>query len=594
MRALFDMNFIDIRDKLLISNNLTEYNEIVSFMRNPLSGLPPKAKQRLLDFGNSSFETEIITWFKTAPSDYDEKIRLGQIIIWQEILLAYEALSESYKLLKDIQVVVYKNDYLKSVNQVRSTLDIYAKSKAAITTLESHLGVDRYLDFIAESEFGILREKFDDIHRILDTKLTEYKKLFALNWGNTNVCDVMIHKLVRPNMDNQICSLFQHSKKRVWLFIIDGCGMGQYLWSKSVVPINVNLAYSNNIFKWLSDNNLLDEYILGAPLVTDTAAGMSQIFIGKNSKTTRIFSSTVNDDTHKKDFIPIKSLPTQSFAKIANTECQSFTVDISSENYDMKIYYCSKYDERNVSGFSKYIFDGAEVKQVALPERVFSFLREDTQKDSSGASVIYITSVDHYGHTMGSFSQFERYEYEKLNQLFKNFLIDTAKNHPDFFDGSTSIVITADHGMTESYKINISRDTISRFLAQYHEYPSIVDANRAEFIYGISKSKIGPCAQGLRTFFSSKKVNALVLTKNDELFSAFIPEYEQGYSNTSPDIIVLLISEGLFYNKNTSEHLMHFGGHGGHSVDEVFVPLINLELNKELYNKINNRFLNLN
>ena len=587
------MDFLKIRDSLLISEEMDIYNAIISFMDNPNFALSAKAKAWLVDNDYSDFESFIIHWFKTNPSDYNVKISLGQIIIWQEVMVAYKSLIKAYTLISQAQVVVYSNDYLKSVSQVYSILDIYAESKAAITTLESHLGVDRYLDNIAEKEFGVLRKKFDRIHKILDSKLAEYKKLFTKNWGNTNVCDLMIHKLIRPNMDNQICSLVQSNKKRVWLFIIDGCGMGQYLWSKRVVPMNVNLAYSNNIFTWLAENKLVDEYILGAPLVTDTAAGLSQLFTGKSSKTTRIFSSTVNDNSEKK-YTSVKSLSPSAFNHVANTDNQSFTVDISSEKDAMTIYYCSKYDEKNASGFSKYIFDGAEVKQVALPERVFSFLREETDKNLSGANVIYITSIDHFGHTMGSFSQFERYEYEKINQLFKNFLIDTAKNHKELFDGTNSIIFTADHGMTESYKNNISKNDISRFFLQYNERPTIIDANRAEFIYGISKNKIEQCALGLRTYLSSQKINALVLTSKEELFSSFMPDNCTDYHETTPDIAVLLISEGLFYNKNTSEHLVHFGGHGGHNTDEVFVPLLNIELNNSLYEKINDRYLNLN
>lgn len=59
-----------------------------------------------------------------------------------------------------------------------------------------------------------------------------------------------------------------------------------------------------------------------------------------------------------------------------------------------------------------------------------------------------------------------------------------------------------------------------------------------------------------------------------------------------PDIVARFVGEGLFYsNPQANEHLLHFGGHGGYSVDEVFVPLIEVNLNNELLEKIKKRFL---
>ena len=194
---------------------------------------------------------------------------------------------------------------------------------------------------------------------------------------------------------------------------------------------------------------------------------------------------------------------------------------------------------------------------------------------------------------MGSFSQFERYEHEKINQLFRNYLIDMAKKHEDFFDGNTSILITADHGMTESYRINISKTDIIGIMRQVNEKPRIVEANRAEFIYGITKGQEQVCVTALQEWFDDRKIDALILTHGDPLFEEMTPQNDPNYDNTTPDIIIFLISEGIFYSKDVGDNLMHFGGHGGRSVDEVFVPLINIEMNSKLYGEISNRFLNL-
>ena len=92
--------------------------------------------------------------------------------------------------------------------------------------------------------------------------LAEYKILYVKKWNTANIYNLIIHKMIRKNLDNQVCTLIQGKKKRVLLFVVDGFGMGQYFWSKKVVPQNNNLTYSNNVFEWLSRENLIDELIL--------------------------------------------------------------------------------------------------------------------------------------------------------------------------------------------------------------------------------------------------------------------------------------------------------------------------------------------
>lgn len=586
------MNLRRLRETLLEQNAIKEYCDIQDFLQNPYKGLLEETRTKLLSLEQENFEKEIIDWFRSDNLDYRNKIIFGQLIIWQEVNIAYTELLRVEKQLKETILVFYEENYLKSTEQISMILNLYSNAKAAITRLEINLGVDRYLDNLSTKDFELLVKKFDEIHKGVEMLLAEYKILYVKKWNTANIYNLIIHKMIRKNLDNQVCTLIQGKKKRVLLFVVDGFGMGQYFWSKKVVPQNNNLTYSNNVFEWLSRENLIDELILGAPLITDTAAGISQIFIGKTAKDTRIFSSSVKKEGDNR-MIPVKNLNQSDFLRIADTGFNSFTVDVLSEKDFMRIYYCSKYDMEHVSGFSKFVFDSADVKSIVPSERVFSFLKEDICEEKEGVTVVYITNIDNSGHVMGSFSQFERYEHEKINMLFKNFLIEAAQNNPEIFNGETSILVTADHGMTESYRINISKNEILDVFKIHHEHPRIIEANRAELIYGVSHSKINGCKAALKQFLEEKGVQALVLSREDDLFDSFIPRTEWAFIDTSPDIIILLISEGIFYSKDVGENLMHFGGHGGHSIDEVFVPLLNIELNQNLRDKIEKRFLNL-
>lgn len=584
------MKFKILREKLLLDNQIDFYKEIIGLMQNPFGILSSECKQYLERNGFVETEQYLKKLEKESKELYKRNITFGQLVMWEKYLFVYlDLMSVKYELM-NISLVYYEDNYLKSNEQIHKVMTVFAKAKAAISKMESELSVDRYLDTIAESDFTFLVKIFDDIHRIAEKKLDKYKQLYTTKWNSGNVCEILLHKLVRSNMDNQVCSLFPSKRKHTFLFIIDGLGLGQYLWSKEVVPANHNFVYSENVFKWLSDSKLSEEYILGAPLVTDTAAGMCQIYTGKTSRETRVFSSTIKR-YDRGSFTGIKEESEEDFKDIANTDNFSFTVDVSSECDVMNIYYCSKYDRNRISGFSKYIFDGAKVTSIVPPERVFSILREDCRDLQKGATVVYITSIDNSGHVMGSFSQFERYEHEKLNSLIRNFLIELAKEQPELFDGTTSILLTADHGMTESYRINISRKDILDELHRNHEHAErLIEANRALFLYGVS-GFIEDSKDILKKYFERKDIDALVLSTGDELFDSFMPAQDANYIDTTPDIVVLLVSEGIFYSKDVGKNLMHFGGHGGHSIDEVFVPAVEIELNQELLVSLNSRFL---
>lgn len=586
------MNFRKIREYFIENNLIREYHDIQTFLQNPFKGICESTEAVLNEINEKDFVQLVVEWFKNSPHDYRDKVILGQVVIWQEVLNAFNELLNVENILNNMHLVFFENDYLKSCEQVNKVLELYADAKVAITKLETHLGVDRYLDRVSQADFHLLLKKFDSIHQLTERILCDYKILYTKIWNTTNIYDISIHKLIRRNMENQVCSLLQSKKKKMILFIIDGFGMGQYFWSKKVVPQNSNLAYSNNIFAWLKNEGLSSEYTLGAPLITDTAAGISQIFIGKTAKDTRIISSTLKKAGNNK-IVPVKKLEQSEFISIVDTNYTSLTTDVLSEKNHLKIYYCSKYDESHISGFSKYVFGSGEVRSIIPAERVFSFLRDDMKSDTEGMIVVYITSIDNSGHVMGSFSQFERYEHEKINMLFKNFLIEIVNSNPEVFDGGTSIVLTADHGMTESYRINISKFEILDSLKPLHVRPWIVEANRAEFLYDIAEEDINRCKETLKIFFGEKNIDVLVLSKGDDLYDTFMPNLDSSFINTVPSIIIMFISEGIFYSRDVDENLMHFGGHGGHSIDEVFVPLINIELNKKLKEAITKRFLSL-
>lgn len=207
-------------------------------------------------------------------------------------------------------------------------------------------------------DYKLIQSKLE-IHHLSEEMLQEYKVLYTKVWNTTNVYEVAKHKLVRRNMSNQVCSLVQAKKKNLILFVIDGFGLGQYFWSKKVVPQNSNFAYSNNIFNWLNEEGLSNEYALGAPLVTDTAAGISQIFIGKTAKDTRVISSTLKKDGVAR-VVPVKNIDQSEFIKIVNTSYNGISADVLSENIAsqfMRRYVTGNFDNKITRINTEDIFD---------------------------------------------------------------------------------------------------------------------------------------------------------------------------------------------------------------------------------------------
>ena len=207
-----------------------------------------------------------------------------------------------------------------------------------------------------------------------------------------------------------------------------------------------------------------------------------------------------------------------------------------------------------------------------------------------------MTAIDNTGHTMGAFSKFEKFEHLKLNSLFKNFLIELAIDFPSLFDGQTSILITADHGMSESARLMINRHEIASYLNNNGiKKPVIIEDNRALLLYGIEGEKQKMCEHLLQRFFESKNVVVDTITKQDTQFLQYFSRSQTNPEKPDimPDIVVRIISNGLFYsNTSISKHLMHYGGHGGSSISESFVPLIELVLSDDLLRKLKARFIN--
>lgn len=585
----------NVRNQLLEKNLAEEYKSIMSFFENPdedeaesiINSLPIILKDE-----TSTVLNYIINMFESEFSSYRDEILFGQRLIWSQVFTCYESLCKVRERIGKYSLTIYSDDFLAANNELNKLFACYAEVQIEMSKFEDTLGVDRYLDSLCNSDIIPLENILSEIKDEFEDKIKPYKEIFVKKWSTINIAPLITHELIRYDNNNQVCTLFECNKKRTVLFVIDGFGYIQYLWHKNMNRETVNYTYNENIFAWLDKIGCIKEYILGSAYISDTGAGLAQVFTGKSAIETGIVSSKVGS-INSGSYIETKKIDVCQFK---NTFCSENSITELMNIFDKKskVFYGSRYG-RKISGFSDLIFKGAQVREILPPERMFEILKDELEMNEEGLNIVYLTGIDNSGHTMGAYSKFEKFEHEKFNMLLRNFLIEIAIDNQEYFDGKTSLIITADHGMAESSKLMISRKVLKdRFYCDNIRGANFIENNRAMLIYGLCNDDYSKAKNSLINYFSELKVDVDIIVKGTSEYEKwYCTDINNSISNIAPDIVVRLISNGLFYSKETSRHLLHYGGHGGASAGELFVPLLEITLNNKLLRNIQNRFINI-
>lgn len=601
-----------LRRKLLKNHDFSNFNSLLEYMLNPYEIIDSTEYHDLEVFEDSvisknylnSLKNEIYSIYCNDRNDYREYIINGQCDIWDNIGRVYIKLFSIKKTIEDIQIDIVDDNYYMACQEVKKILELCSACFSEVSKYEQVMGIDRYLSDINKTDTETLYMLVQEIKSIANKKLHRYKYYYQTKWNVTSVSDTIKHMLLERNYTSPVTKNIWVEQQNVIMFIIDGFGYSQYLWNLNTSTASKSYTLNENIFSMMRGNSFFnDNLILGSSLVSDTGAGLAQIYTGKLPKDTGVVASKVYrsdgyrfyhyNDRLKNNIIDVKNTVFQ-FDKLISPEAKSFIEELKDGGVDISIYYCSRYHEK--CGFGKLCFGDNEVKEILPPERVFRILFDEIKEsENKQFRLVYYTSLDNTGHTTGAFSCFEYYEHKKVNSLMTNFIIQLAQYKPYLFNGKTSLVITADHGMAESSKGVIGR---SDFYKLYPEYikgiDGIVECNRAMLFYNVIPEKIIEAGKEISTIFYEKGIIVKVYSKKDYIYKELIfnPMNEFSSSN-SPDIIALIEGEGIIYNKSINENLYHFSGHGGCGVEEVFVPLICINLTEDLKDMIDNRFLKM-
>lgn len=592
------MNLFKLRTIFVEKDDLVGFKLVLAFLHEPtfqrleqicLSKNCEFYKDDIMSLGNT-----IINLKKNDVEKYRVIYRLKQYSIWESFYYCIRTLHANEEKLKTIDINIYKNNYNKSCEAVIRVCEIFSESQYAVTKLEDNIGVDRFLDRIVYDDMKSIADKLDNQFMIANKLLASYKLFFKEKWNLTNISKLISHKLISYDENSYICSNYSTNNENVIFLLIDGFGLTQYLWNKKLNADEENLSLNDNIFSYLSRNRLMKESVLGASYVTDTGAGIAQIMLGQDATKTGLISSLV--ETTDRKFQNNKNVDNNTFYEEFNIPDDTIFKNCQKNQITSTTFYCSNFDYRNLSSYTIETFKPSKLEKVVPYERVFQkMLREiKTFKNNNNKNLIvsYITAIDHSGHTMGAFSKFEKYEHYKINSLFKNFMIELVLATPYLFNGKNSILISADHGITESSNRMISWKDINYEFKKKKIYSSIfLENNRALFIYGLHDINLAYSI--LKDYFENLNIKVDILTELDPNYSHFF--YCGNHSSTKeimPQIVVSLISKGLFFSRTVDEELKHYGGHGGNSICESFVPLLEITLDKKLKSFLENHFIN--
>ena len=131
----------------------------------------------------------------------------------------------------------------------------------------------------------------------MNEKLLMCKDLYIDKWGINNISRIIKHQVDNECFENPITSVLNSKMDRVIFFLVDGFGYTQYLWNNKYSSSKKKYTIDMNYFDYLSKKGKLNEFILGSSYISDTGAGLAEIFTGALPEDSNIYSSNYHDET---------------------------------------------------------------------------------------------------------------------------------------------------------------------------------------------------------------------------------------------------------------------------------------------------------
>lgn len=584
------------------SQDVTDYKGFLSSLLDPrvrgqdllvyrCVDLPTIASTNTLSTGTwlpAAARAFCVTFKQLKPQVYQEVCR-SQLPIWEAFGASLECLVDLVKRVNLLNAPAREGDYDSSCMGARSLLECLASAYYQLSRFERRMGVDRYMaPALIGQDIQQLHDLVRNVRAIVNNKLDSHRPLFQRDWGNFRVADI-VRRLLGYASADPFTSRFPTNQKTVLLLVLDGLGFVQHKWNQLMTKDRRLSTFGGSVLDFLVDQpEYTDSIVLGSPLISDTGAGLAQIFSGVPSRENRVYSSYLSDG--RGGFFDAKKVRTSAewADRVGGMFPMTFFDDL--EGTKVKVFACGARNQP--STFAQRNWGTHPVEPVNPSERFPRALLRDLQgrEDARRLYVVYYPLIDHQGHSLGSFSSFELHEYDRLNYLLSSFILQLLSSIPNLFDGSTTVLITADHGMFESAGVAITLDEILQWVsaAGLHR-PRVTMANRAILLYNVRLGELYKTEKSLRELLKSKRMDGEFVSRNDSLYHDLIYEGED-FPPRLPDLIILLRDEGLAIPRPIAMPYLHHGGHGGCSAEETYVPCISITLTLRLAQSLWERY----
>lgn len=530
----------------------------------------------------------MFNFYREDPQNFQKNFTEGQYIIWQTIFSCAENL---VKIKDDVEKIGYsakKGNYPNSCEVVKEFLSFLAEAYRQITLVEKKLGIDRYLATSGLTrDIKILHDLVGEIRFLCNKKLETTVIDFQENWNIASISKAIEKMLGETIQDNSVTNSIDVNQEKVIFLLLDGFGYTQYLWYLRGIRERKSTTFSLNIFEWLSEFDEFDDnQILSSTLITDTGSALATIFSGKQPSETHIYASKI---LHGLRVIKVKQVIGEKFSSLVDKYPNSFLDRLPSVQIHIFDGGRKKPNFNEVS-FSGMIYSNKVRTPIPISDRIFKKILTSIDSSKKQLIVAYFPLIDNTGHSIGAFTSFESYEYEKLNILLVEFLLNLAQTKKEIFDGKTTILISADHGMFEtSIKKFTMNELMSHISGKNLPIPLYANNNRAVLFYHIAERNLELYRTAIKEFLESKQIEAKILISTEELFSKLI----NSKNPDCPSLILLIQGDGFAMDFELEEEQLHHGGHGGCSCEEVFVPFISLRLTPNLHRHLIEHFAKL-
>jgi hypothetical protein len=355
-----------------------------------------------------------------------------------------------------------------------------------------------------------------------------------------------------------------HGVEKVLLIIVDGLGYHRLL---------AHIDNYGGMFSEMAEKGVLKPLTSTFPATTSTS--LTSIFTGlqpseHNLIGYQMFSKEYGLIYNTLDMKPIYGYSSRiEIAKELSKKIRPWTSLL--EEHHVRTYVVTR-GSLIGSGLSKVVHRDEEMIPYMLDSEMFAKCGKVLEQQSRTLLMAYYSGIDAMEHKYGPCSEEVTFEMQSFEYNLKNFLNKLS----DVTRQRTLILITADHGVSETSRAYYLKDTPE--IVNDLLLPPVGDS-RATFLFakqGRSKNleeAFLRSTEGFRLLQSKELIEAGAFGQaaNSSSLEATVGDFTA--LSTSQNVLLY----PFFDEERTREPL---GSHGGMTAEEIIIPLLSLKLSK--------------